>query len=167
MKPPRRLHDKILSPAGAAAACRRAAGAGRRVVFTNGCFDILHPGHVTYLEEARRKGDFLVVALDTDAAVRKLKGRGRPVNPLKARLAVLAALESVDAVTWFGGGNPVPIIRRLRPKVLVKGGDWKPAQILGSREVLGWGGKVHSLRFVAGKSTTKIIRRIIDTGDNR
>jgi rfaE bifunctional protein nucleotidyltransferase chain/domain len=130
------------------------------VVFTNGCFDILHPGHVSYLEAARKKGDFLVVALDTDAAVRKLKGPGRPVNRLESRMQVLAALESVDAVTWFGGANPVPLIKKLKPSVLVKGGDWKIELILGSKEVLGWGGKVFSLRYVEGNSTTGIIRKI-------
>jgi rfaE bifunctional protein nucleotidyltransferase chain/domain len=156
----RALRSKILAPAKAAAACRRASRQGRKVVFTNGCFDIIHPGHVSYLEAAKRRGDFLVVALDTDAAVRKLKGPTRPVNSLRSRLQVIAALESVDAVTWFEGGNPIPIIKRVRPDVLVKGGDWKIPQILGSREVLGWGGRVHSLKFVDGQSTTSIIRKI-------
>lgn len=160
MGPKRALREKIVSPTEAARLCRRASSRGLRVVFTNGCFDILHPGHVTYLEAARRKGDFLIVAMDTDAAVRKLKGRGRPVNPLAARMQVLAALESVDAVTWFDKGNPVPVIQRIRPAVLVKGGDWKVAQILGSAEVLGWGGKVFSLPYVHGKSTTAIIGKI-------
>jgi D-beta-D-heptose 7-phosphate kinase/D-beta-D-heptose 1-phosphate adenosyltransferase len=156
----RSLKSKILSPSKAAAVCNRAARAGKRVVFTNGCFDILHPGHVSYLEAARGKGDFLVVALDTDQAVRKLKGPTRPVNPLESRLQVIAALESVDAVTWFDGGDPRPVIKKLRPRVLVKGGDWKVDQILGSKEVLSWGGKVHSLKYVAGKSTTNIIKKI-------
>ena len=129
-------------------------------MFTNGCFDILHPGHVTYLEAARRKGDFLVVAMDTDAAVRKLKGPERPINPLESRMQVLAALESIDAVTWFSGGNPIPLISRIKPDVLVKGGDWKIPQILGSKEVLSWGGKVFSLKFVVGKSTTNIVNKI-------
>lgn len=156
----RQFRKKILAPAKAATAIRRAQRAGKRVVFTNGCFDILHPGHVTYLELARQKGDFLVVALDTDAAVRALKGPDRPINPLESRLQVMAALESVDAVTWFDKGNPVPIIRKLKPNVLVKGGDWKVPQILGSKEVLGWGGKVFSLKFVEGKSTTNIVNKI-------
>lgn len=141
-------------------ACRREIRAGRKVVFTNGCFDILHPGHVTYLEAARGKGDFLVVALDTDAAVRKLKGPDRPVNSLESRMSVIAALECVDAVTWFDKGNPVPTIKKLHPNVLVKGGDWKPHQILGSKEVLCWGGKVFSLPYIEGKSTTNIIKKI-------
>lgn len=157
---PRAFRSKILSPTNAQAACRRARRQGKRVVFTNGCFDIIHPGHVSYLEAARQKGDFLIVALDTDAAVRKLKGPTRPINTLESRLQVMAALESIDAVTWFDKGNPVPIIKKLRPDVLVKGGDWKIAQILGSKEVLGWGGKVHSLRYVEGKSTTNIVNKI-------
>ncbi|MEW6055413.1 MAG: D-glycero-beta-D-manno-heptose 1-phosphate adenylyltransferase [Bdellovibrionota bacterium] len=157
---PRSSQSKVLSPVKAAELCRKAARQGKRVVFTNGCFDILHPGHVQYLEAARSKGDFLVVALDTDAAVRKLKGVGRPVNPLKSRMAVLSGLESVDAVTWFGGANPIPTIKKLHPQVLVKGGDWEVSKILGSREVLEWGGRVYSVQYLEGKSTTKIIEKI-------
>jgi rfaE bifunctional protein nucleotidyltransferase chain/domain len=156
----RSFRSKILSPSKAKAAVRRAQRAGREVVFTNGCFDILHPGHVTYLEAAKKKGEFLVVALDTDAAVQKLKGPSRPINPLESRLQVMAALESVDVVTWFDKGNPIPIIKALRPNILVKGGDWKVAQILGSKEVLGWGGKVYSLKYIEGKSTTNIVNKI-------
>ena len=156
----RRLAKKLFSPQRAALVCKKAAKSGKRVVFTNGCFDILHPGHVAYLEAARAKGDFLVVALDTDAAVRKLKGPERPINALASRMQVIAALESVDAVTWFGGGNPIPTIKKLKPSILVKGGDWKVDQILGSKEVLSWGGKVFSLKFIAGKSTTGIIKKI-------
>jgi D-beta-D-heptose 7-phosphate kinase/D-beta-D-heptose 1-phosphate adenosyltransferase len=150
----------MLTPARAKALCRKLSRSRRRVVFTNGCFDIVHPGHVSYLEAARAKGDFLVVALDTDAAVRFQKGPDRPINNLKHRMRVIAGLESVDAVTWFDGSNPVPLIEQLRPSVLVKGGDWKIPQILGAKEVLGWGGRVFSLKFVAGKSTTNIVRKI-------
>lgn len=156
----RSLQSKIMSPAKAAAAIKRAQRARKKVVFTNGCFDIVHPGHVTYLELARKKGDFLVVALDTDAAVRWQKGPERPINPLESRLQVIAALESVDAVTWFDKSDPRPTIKKLRPDVLCKGGDWKIPQILGSQEVLSWGGRVFSLKFVAGKSTTNIVNRI-------
>lgn len=159
-KKSRSFRSKIHTPKKAADAVRRAQRAGKRVVFTNGCFDILHPGHVTYLEDARGKGDFLIVALDTDAAVRKLKGPTRPINPLESRLQVMAALESVDAVTWFDKGNPISVIKKLHPNVLVKGGDWKVDQILGSKEVMGWGGKVFSLNYVEGKSTTKIVEKI-------
>lgn len=157
---PTPLRKKILSPAKAAALSKKLARSGKKVVFTNGCFDILHPGHVTYLERAREKGDFLVVALDTDAAVRKLKGPERPINPLESRMQVMAALESVGAVTWFEGGNPIPVIKKIKPRVLVKGGDWKVESILGSKEVFGWGGKVYSLKYIEGKSTTNIIKKI-------
>lgn len=158
--PLRKFRQKISDPTRALRLINAAKKSGKRVVFTNGCFDILHPGHVTYLELARSKGDFLVVALDTDAAVRKLKGPERPINPLESRMQVMAALESVDCVTWFEGGNPIPIISKLAPDILCKGGDWKIAQILGSEEVLGRGGKVYSLKFVEGKSTTNIIKKI-------
>lgn len=155
-----KFEKKILSPQKAAALSAKLNKAGKKVVFTNGCFDILHPGHVHYLESARNKGDFLVVALDTDEAVRKLKGADRPINPLESRMQVMAALESVGAVTWFENADPVPIIKKIRPRILVKGGDWKINQILGSTEVLSWGGKVFSLKYIEGKSTTNIIKKI-------
>ncbi len=154
------LKNKIKSPSQLAKITQALRKKGKCVVFTNGCFDILHPGHVTYLQEARNKGDVLVIAVDTDASVRKLKGPDRPVNALKSRMTVLAALESVGYVTWFSGGNPIPTIKAINPKVLVKGGDWKIDQILGSKEVLRSGGKVYSLPFVAGKSTTRVIEKI-------
>lgn len=150
----------MCSPAQAQKLVRAAKRRGHRVVFTNGCFDIVHPGHVNYLEDARRKGDFLLVALDTDAAVSKLKGPERPINPLSSRMQVIAAMESVDCVTWFDKGDPVSLIKKLMPNVLVKGGDWKIEQILGSSEVLSWGGAVYSLRYLEGKSTTNIIKTI-------
>ncbi len=156
----RKLSSKILSPEKAIAYCKKKSRAGKKIVFTNGCFDILHPGHVFYLEQARAKGDFLIVALDTDASVRKLKGAGRPVNDLKSRQQVIAALESIDCVTSFSNSDPLPLIKKLSPKVLVKGGDWKIPAIVGSKEVLASGGKVFSLPFVKGKSTTNIIKKI-------
>lgn len=130
-----------------------------KVVFTNGCFDLLHKGHVSYLERARGLGDLLVVALNSDASVRKLKGSSRPINKLADRLEVMAALACVDYVTWFGEDTPLALIQLLKPKVLVKGGDWKPHQIVGSEDVLSWGGKVRSLKFVPGRSTTRMIER--------
>ncbi len=135
----------------------------KTVVFTNGCFDLLHKGHVRYLEEARKLGHILVVALNDDFSVRQLKGQGRPLNKLRDRLEVMAALESVDYVTWFGDATPLKIIRLLRPDVLVKGGDWKTQQIVGSQDVLGWGGKVFSLNYVKGRSTTKLISKMLAT----
>lgn len=130
------------------------------MVFTNGCFDLIHKGHVTYLEKAKNLGDVLVVALNSDISVQRLKGPTRPINPLKDRLEVIAALESVDYVTWFGEDTPLNLIQLLRPKILVKGGDWKLDQVVGAEEVLGWGGKVKLISFVPGRSTTGMIARV-------
>jgi rfaE bifunctional protein nucleotidyltransferase chain/domain len=130
-----------------------------KLVFTNGCFDILHKGHVTYLEKAKALGDSLVIAVNSDASVRSLKGPQRPINTLKDRMAVLAALASVDWVVSFNDKTPLKVVTQLRPDVLVKGGDWKVHEIVGSKEVLSWGGKVKSLPFVEGKSTTRIIEK--------
>ena len=155
----RPLLAKVKSPDSLKRALNQERKKKRRIVFTNGCFDLLHKGHVSYLEKARKKGDLLVVALDTDESVRSLKGPTRPINTLADRMEVIAALESVDYVTWFEKSDPAPLIRKLRPDVLVKGGDWKPESIRGSEDVLGWGGKVLSLPYVEGRSTTKMIER--------
>jgi len=133
---------------------------GERVVFTNGCFDILHAGHVGYLEQASRLGDRLVVAVNTDASVRKLKGEGRPVNRLEGRMAVLAALSCVDWVVPFGEDTPERLICRLRPDFLVKGGDNDPERIPGARCVREAGGQVLVMDFVQGYSTTSVIHAI-------
>jgi rfaE bifunctional protein nucleotidyltransferase chain/domain len=139
----------------------RVAGLKRPLVFTNGVFDILHRGHVTYLAQARALGASLLVAANADASARRLgKGDGRPVNVLEDRLAVLAALEPVTLVTWFEEDTPLQLIQAVKPEVLVKGGDWKPEAIVGSKEVKGWGGTVHSIPLVAGRSTTSVIERI-------
>jgi rfaE bifunctional protein nucleotidyltransferase chain/domain len=133
----------------------------RRIVFTNGCFDLLHPGHVRYLRAARRLGDVLVVGLNGDASVRRLqKGGERPLVPQQARTEVIAALEMVDAVTVFDQDTPLELIRLVQPDVLVKGGDWRPDQIVGADVVRARGGVVRSLRFVPGYSTTAIVNRI-------
>lgn len=129
------------------------------MVFTNGCFDLLHPGHVHYLERARSLGDILVVALNTDASVRRLKGPSRPLNSLEDRMRVIAALESVDFVIAFDDDTPLDTILRLQPNLIVKGGDWKISDIVGAREALSWGGKAKSLPFITGKSTTSLIAR--------
>jgi rfaE bifunctional protein nucleotidyltransferase chain/domain len=138
-----------------------------KLVFTNGCFDLLHKGHVSYLEAARKKGDTLVVALNADDSVRRLKGADRPLNKLEDRLEVMAALECVDYVTWFEDDTPLSVIVALRPDVLVKGGDWKPEQIVGSKEVLESGGKVLSLPYIEGKSTSALIQKARETGEIR
>ena len=135
---------------------------GSRLVFTNGCFDLLHLGHVTYLNAARSCGDRLIVALNSDASVKKLKGADRPLVKLRDRMHVIAGLECVDAVIGFGAATPIREILGLRPDILVKGGDWEVDAIVGGREVKSWGGKVYSLPFVAGRSTTKIIEKAKD-----
>jgi rfaE bifunctional protein nucleotidyltransferase chain/domain len=133
---------------------------GRRLVFTNGCFDLLHVGHVRYLAEARRLGDALLVAINSDASVRALKGAGRPVMKEAERAEILAALSSVDFVTVFGEESPRALIAEVLPDVLVKGGDYRPEEIHGREEVERAGGRVLSLPFVEGASTTGIIDRI-------
>jgi rfaE bifunctional protein nucleotidyltransferase chain/domain len=133
----------------------------RPLVFTNGVFDLLHRGHVTYLAQARALGAALAVGVNTDASARRLgKGGDRPINPLADRMAVLAALESVSLVTWFDEDTPLGLILALRPEVLVKGGDWKVEDIVGAREVQAWGGAVHSIPFAHERSTSAIVERI-------
>lgn len=133
----------------------------RPLVFTNGCFDILHRGHVTYLEEAAALGNSLLVAVNSDDSVRRLnKGLDRPINPLADRLAVLAALQSVDLVIPFDDSTPLELIMQVHPDILVKGGDWPIEQIVGATEVIQYGGEVHSIPFRYQRSTTDLIRRI-------
>jgi D-beta-D-heptose 7-phosphate kinase/D-beta-D-heptose 1-phosphate adenosyltransferase len=133
---------------------------GRRIVFTNGCFDLLHPGHIGSLEQARALGDALIVGLNSDASVRQLKGAGRPVLPERERAEILAALECVDAVVIFDDLTPREVIARLLPDVLVKGGDWPGDQIVGREEVEAAGGRVVSIPVVPGYSTTAILQKI-------
>lgn len=135
---------------------------GKKVVFTNGCFDILHYGHVKYLEEARAKGDILVLGLNSDASVRRIKGAKRPLVTEKDRARIVAALESVDYVTVFNEDTPYSLIRTLCPDVLVKGGDWKKYKIVGSDIVSGYGGKVVTIKFVKGCSTSGLIEKIAE-----
>lgn len=143
------------------ALAERLAALPRPLVFTNGCFDILHRGHVTYLAQAAALGASLVVGLNTDASVRRLgKGDDRPINDQENRAAVLAALECVSLVTWFDADTPAELIEAVRPDVLVKGGDWSVDKIVGSRETLERGGQVHSIPFLYDTSTTQTIARI-------
>jgi rfaE bifunctional protein nucleotidyltransferase chain/domain len=139
----------------------RARAIARPLVFTNGVFDILHRGHVTYLAEARALGQALAVALNSDASVRRLgKGDDRPVNVLEDRLAVVAALESVAVVTWFDEDTPLARILECQPEHLVKGGDWSVERIVGAAETRSWGGTVHSIPFRHDRSTTQLLHRI-------
>ncbi|HVB49757.1 MAG TPA: D-glycero-beta-D-manno-heptose 1-phosphate adenylyltransferase [Burkholderiales bacterium] len=142
-------------------AARWAAALARPLVFTNGVFDLLHRGHVTYLARARALGAALVVALNGDASARRLgKGPKRPIHPLEDRMALIAALESVDAVTWFDEDTPAALIEACRPDVLVKGGDWPADKIVGAREVLARGGRVYSIAFEHQRSTSALLERI-------
>ncbi len=139
----------------------RVAQLARPLVFTNGVFDVLHRGHVTYLARARALGASLVVGVNSDASVKRLgKGDDRPVNALADRMAVLAAVEPVSLVTSFDADTPLALILACRPDVLVKGGDWKPDAIVGAREVRGWGGAVQSIAFEHDRSTTALLERI-------
>jgi rfaE bifunctional protein nucleotidyltransferase chain/domain len=149
---------KLCSPESLGVRCTQLA---RPLVFTNGVFDILHRGHVTYLAQARGLGAALVVGVNGDDSVRRLgKGPDRPINGLADRMAVLAALACVDLVSWFDDDTPLALILACRPDVLVKGGDWPIDRIVGAREVIGWGGRVHSIPFAHERSTTALVQRI-------
>lgn len=139
----------------------RVAALPRPLAFTNGCFDILHRGHVTYLAQARALGASLIIGVNSDASVKRLgKGDDRPVNTLEDRMAVLAALESVSLVIGFDEETPLNLILACKPDVLVKGGDWAVTDIVGAREVQGWGGSVHSIPFLHQRSTTATLAKI-------
>lgn len=131
----------------------------KKIVFTNGCFDLLHIGHVRYLEEAAKLGDLLIVGINTDASVKKLKGPTRPIQNENDRAEILASLKAVDHTVLFAEETPLELIKAIQPHVLVKGGDWKIDQIVGSDFVLKNGGQVFSLQFVDGKSTTRLIEK--------
>jgi len=133
---------------------------GRTLVMTNGCFDLLHPGHLALLEAARQAGDVLVVALNSDASVRRLKGEGRPLVPQAERAEVLLALEPVDAVVIYEEDTPIELVRVLRPEVLVKGADWAQERIVGRAEVEADGGRVLRVELLPGRSTSSILQRM-------
>lgn len=144
---------------------RRLQSSGKKVVFTNGCFDVLHPGHLDLLERARRMGDALVVAINSDTSVRRLKGPNRPLFPEMERGEILSALSAVDYVCTFDEDTPLEVILEIRPDILVKGADWTN-NIVGSKEVEDWGGKVVALPLVEGQSTTGIIERVLHRGSS-
>ncbi len=141
----------------------RLHAAGKKIVFTNGCFDILHAGHVRYLKQAREAGDVLVLALNSDASVRMIKGEKRPIVPQQERAEVLSALRSVDYVTFFDEATPLSLIEYLRPDLLVKGADWREEEVAGRDQVVSWGGKIVLIPLVEGASTTNIIEKILCT----
>ncbi|MDR1648395.1 MAG: adenylyltransferase/cytidyltransferase family protein [Zoogloeaceae bacterium] len=158
------FENKICLPE---ALARRAASLPAPRVFTNGCFDILHRGHVTYLAQARALGASLIVLVNSDASVRRQgKGADRPIHPLCDRLALLAALESVDLVSSFDEDTPLQAILACQPDILVKGGDWPIEQIVGAKEVLQCGGTVHSIPFLHALSTTAVLKKIRQSGEN-
>ncbi len=138
----------------------RARRSGKKVVFTNGCFDILHAGHVMYLERARQLGKFLVVGLNSNRSARKLKGPGRPINSERDRALVLSGLSCVDRITIFNEETPLKLIKMVRPHILVKGADWPLQSIAGYQEVCSWGGKVKRVPLLKGRSTTGILKKV-------
>ncbi|OFZ69976.1 MAG: ADP-heptose synthase [Betaproteobacteria bacterium RBG_16_58_11] len=156
---PAPLFEEKICPREALAA--RVAALTRPLVFTNGCFDILHRGHVTYLAQARALGASLIVGVNSDASVKRLgKGDERPINSQEDRMTVLAALEAVSLVTLFDEDTPLQLILDTHPDILVKGGDWDVNSIVGAKEVLDWGGQVHSIPFLHQRSTTELVERI-------
>lgn len=158
MYPTPSFENKLCSAAELAA---RVAKLPRPLVFTNGCFDVLHRGHVTYLAQASALGAAMIVGVNSDASVKRQgKGDDRPINAELDRMMVLAALESVSLVVKFDEDTPLNLILACRPDILVKGGDWKPENIVGSKEVQGWGGAVHSIPFLHERSTTALLKKI-------
>lgn len=152
--------DKIKSRKQLTLIVRRLKKNGKRIIFTNGCFDILHLGHVRYLEKARSLGDYLVVGLNSDHSVRLIKGKGRPINTQRDRAGILAGLECVNFISVFSEPTPLILIKALRPDVLVKGSDWKSGEIVGAKEVYSWGGKVRRVTLLKGRSTTATLKKI-------
>ena len=155
---------KILSQGKLERTIQKLKKKGKTIVFTNGCFDILHPGHVFYLKKARKYGDILVVGLNTDKSVRRLKGGARPINNQNDRAYLLAALETVDFISFFSPSTPLDLIKKVRPDILVKGGDWTTDKIAGGDFVQDYGGKVMRLPYLENYSTSKLIAKIEAAG---
>ena len=155
------VSKKILGLKALVSAVKKEKKSGRKIVFTNGCFDILHVGHIRYLKSAGKLGDKLVLGLISDSSVRKLKGKGRPVVPQSERAELLAEFPFIDYIVVFGEDTPYRVIKAILPDVLAKGGDWAPENIIGSDVVMGNGGKVKSLPYVKGRSTTNIIKKLL------
>ena len=156
------LHDKIVNLQQAIEIRTRWKQGGEKVVFTNGCFDILHPGHVLYLTEAREMGDHMILGLNTDASVQRLKGPSRPIQSENDRAIVVAGLWAIDLIVLFDEDTPFNLITSLMPDILVKGGDYTFDTIVGAPEVAAAGGEVRTIEFVAGKSTTRIISKMLE-----
>ena len=152
------MPSKILTQNKLSPVVRRLKARGKIIAFTNGTFDILHLGHVTYLQKARASADALIVGVNTDRSVRTYKDPSRPVNPEQDRIKVLTALACVDYAILFNDPTPLKLIQKIKPDVLVKGADWAVKDIVGAREVLGWGGKVKRIPLVKGRSSTRVIK---------
>lgn len=155
------INSKIKNPARLKKIIARLKNQGKSIVFTNGCFDLLHYGHVKYLERAKTKGDILVVAVNSDASVRRIKGGRRPITNEKDRLRTIAALESVDYAVIFKEDTPFQTIKLLKPDIIVKGADWDKKDIVGRDFVLCYGGKIATVKLVKGRSTTSLINKIV------
>jgi D-beta-D-heptose 7-phosphate kinase/D-beta-D-heptose 1-phosphate adenosyltransferase len=154
------MKNKVVSQTKAADIIIRLHRRGKKVVFTNGCFDLIHSGHAIYLDAAKKLGDFLVVGLNSDESVRRLKGNNRPILSFRERALLLSYLNPVDLVVGFSDDTPLRLIIKLRPDTLAKGADYRTSEIVGAKEVRGWGGKVKRIRLVKGKSTSVIIDRL-------
>jgi rfaE bifunctional protein nucleotidyltransferase chain/domain len=159
--------EHFLEPTKLAAVLKPLQNQGKKVVFTNGVFDLLHLGHVTYLQEARKQGDLLVVGLNSDASVKRLKGPLKPLSPLAERAEMLLALSCVDYATFFEEDDPYNVVKTLHPDVLVKGGDWALDKIIGGDLVKSWGGKVMNIPVVEGRSTTNVIQIVRERYGNK
>ena len=155
------MKNKLKSRAAIKAIAGRLKSQGNRIVFTNGCFDILHAGHVEYLSKAKKMGDVLIIGLNSDGSVKRLKGKDRPINGEKDRARILSALAFVDHVVIFNEDTPERLIEAIGPDILVKGGDWRTSDIVGSRFVKSRGGKVRTVPFVKGYSTTAIVKKVL------
>ena len=154
--------EKFLEPTKLAAVLQNLKNQGKKVVFTNGVFDLLHLGHVTYLQKAREQGDILVVGLNSDASVKRIKGPLKPLLPLAERAEMLSALACVDFVTFFEEDDPFNVVKTIKPDILVKGGDWAVDKIIGGDLVQSWGGKVMNIPVVEGRSTTNLIQMVTE-----
>ncbi|MFH1678669.1 MAG: D-glycero-beta-D-manno-heptose 1-phosphate adenylyltransferase [Candidatus Omnitrophota bacterium] len=156
----RLIEDKIKPPGELRNITLKFKKQGKKIAFTNGCFDILHYGHVIYLQKAKGVSNILVVALNSDSSIRRIKEKGRPIVKLENRLKTIAALESVDFVTYFTQDTPLELIKLLKPDILIKGGDWDKNKIVGRDIVQAYGGRVISLPYIKGQSSSKIIEKI-------
>ena len=155
------LRKKIITLSALARRVNGLKQKGKRIIFTNGCFDILHYGHIKYLQDAKSKGDYLVVAVNSDSSVKKIKAKNRPVISQADRLKTIAALESVDFVVLFNEDNPLKVIKAIKPDVLIKGADWSRKNIVGADFVSSYGGKVLTVNLVKGRSTSLLIKKIV------